>query len=462
MNITSRNKRIRTRFAPSPTGENGMHLGNLRTALFSYLLAKQNNGDFVLRIEDTDQNRSNDNAINDIMNIMKVFNLNYDEFYQQSNRLHLYTFYAHTLVEDAYAYVCNCDKDADASECNCKDMDIEFEKGFSIKLDIDKYFKYKIKSDTIAVYDELRKINIYVKGSELYDIVLLKSDGFPTYHLASVVDDHIMNITDVFRGDEWLSSFPYHTMLYRALGWDMPRFYHLPLIVNKNGKKLSKRDGDFSVKHLLHSGLLPSAILNYVVILGWHPAGNDSEYFSFEDIIKKFDVNRLNNSSACYDEKKLRNINKYHAKTEAGKKEFMTLLAEWGHNLNDEILYEMFKNGANILALFDDISIAKENSTKLNHSYNKVRFLTFIQNYLKNMDADLEFVTDDQSKELENQLILTDYSIKDLNVWFREITTNTTKGYPFNILIRLFSIKSLMDMELKHEDEREETNAQEH
>jgi len=292
-------KNVVTRVAPSPSGE--MHIGNLRTALYSWLYARQNNGKFILRIEDTDKKRSKIENIKKIKQTLKNFGLNWDEYYCQSERLSLYQHYAHKLVENGSAYICQCEEKS-KEQCSCYLTNNPYvTKPYCIKL--------QVKGNGFDAYDisgkdELRGIINY-NSKELYDIVLLKRDGYPTYHLASIVDDHLMGVTDVFRGEEWLSSFPYHILIYNALGFPIPRFYHLSLICNEDGKKLSKRDGDFTANYLLKQGLLPSSILNYIALLGWHPSGNE-EFFTKQNLIEKFEVKRLVKSPACYDPKKLK------------------------------------------------------------------------------------------------------------------------------------------------------------
>jgi len=430
---------IISRFAPSPTGTSGMHIGNLRTALYSYLYAKQNNGKFILRIEDTDKERSNDLALNDIHNILNMFNIIPDEEYIQSKRLSIYRYYAHKLIAMGYAYACTCTDNEEYKDCKCRlKPDIDPITNCCIRLSIPWYkskqnFEYDIVLDTVSCYDQIRKDKINIKYEELYDIVLLKSDGYPTYHLASVVDDHLMNITDIFRGDEWLSSFPYHIILYNAFKWNIPKFYHLPLITNDCGEKLSKRDGDFSVKALLSKGILPSAILNYIALLGWHPSGND-EIFNMDKLLKDFSVERLSKSSACYDEKKLNKFNLIHSRTDIGKKEFKLML----NNKDDillERLYIIFKDGININELISNINNSSsviDWTPRLNEFFKSLSNLIYRLPYVNHA---AELITDSDIDKILSELEIAGYSRKEINEWIRLALTGSVIGLPARTLL---------------------------
>lgn len=282
-----------TRFAPSPTGY--LHIGGLRTALYSWLYAKQNNGKFILRIEDTDRTRCKQEYLEDIKTIFNDFELNYDEIQIQSENLKRYQTVANKLIEDGYAY--KCYNDENGNECDT----------FCVKLNIKKY-----PENGIFIKDDIRNININIKQSELCDIVLLKSDGFPTYHLASVVDDMDSGITHIFRGDEWLSSLPYHDFLHTIMGnKNKPTWFHIPLITNMDGKKLSKRDNDINVRNYLKNGFLKESLLNFAFLLGWHEHGNKENY-TIDEMIQSFNVKRLKKASAIFDIRKLINYNKYY------------------------------------------------------------------------------------------------------------------------------------------------------
>lgn len=324
---------VRTRFAPSPTGY--MHIGNLRSALFEYLTAKSMDGVFVLRIEDTDQKRTVEGAIEFIYETLKLCNINIDEGplqggnygpYIQSERLPLYKKYADILIENNQAYCCFCDEDRlnklrEESEIRkvafmydgyCKNLTKE-EVNKRI-LNGEKYvIRQRMPKTGTTSYDDLVYGHISIENEFLEDQILIKSDGFPTYNFANVIDDHLMNITHVIRGNEYLSSTPKYLLLYKALGWESPEYIHLPHIVKEGGKKISKREGDASFMDLYNDGYLPEAIINYLALLGWSPADN-TEIFSMEELIKVFDPKRINNSSAVFDIKKLNWMNSVYIK----------------------------------------------------------------------------------------------------------------------------------------------------
>lgn len=321
-------KRVRTRFAPSPTGY--MHIGNLRTALFAYLIAKKQDGDFILRIEDTDQERYVEGAVDVIYDTLRVAGLNWDEGpdiggpvgpYVQSERMGMFKSYAEKLVKTGHAYYCFCDKERLAS------LKTEVVEGKEITL-YDKHCLHLSKEEieanlaagkpfvirqnipnegTTTFHDELYG-DITVENAELDDMILIKSDGYPTYNFANVVDDHTMNITHVVRGNEYLSSAPKYQRLYDAFGWESPVYIHLPLITDENHKKLSKRSGHSSFEDLLEQGFLSEAVVNYIALLGWSPEDN-REIFTLDELIKEFDYHRISKSPAVFDYTKLKWMN---------------------------------------------------------------------------------------------------------------------------------------------------------
>lgn len=321
-------KKVRTRFAPSPTGY--MHVGNLRTALYAYLIAKHDDGDFILRIEDTDQERYVEGAVDVIYNALKTAGLHHDEGpdiggpvgpYVQSKRKYIYRQYAEMLVEKGQAYYCFCPAErleALRSQAEALKIPYKYDKlcfGLS-KEEVDEKIKSGIpyvirqnnpKTGTTTFNDEIYG-NISVDNSELDDMVLLKSDGMPTYNFANVVDDHLMGITHVVRGSEYLSSSPKYNRLYEAFGWDVPVYVHCPPIMRDAHNKLSKRKGDASFEDLLEKGFLKEAVLNYIALLGWNP-GTDQEIFSLEELIQVFDYRKINKAPAIFDIEKLKWMN---------------------------------------------------------------------------------------------------------------------------------------------------------
>lgn len=331
--------KVRTRYAPSPTGK--MHVGNLRTALYEFLIAKHESGDFILRIEDTDQERYVEGAVDIIYRTMEKTGLIHDEGpdkdkgfgpYVQSERVRtgLYLEYAKQLVEKGEAYYCFCDKerlaglksvvseeDGEAKEITKYDKHCLNLSREEVKQNLAAGRPYVIRQNvpttgtttfTDAIYGE-----ITVENEELDDMILIKSDGFPTYNFANVIDDHLMGITHVVRGNEYLSSTPKYTRLYHAFGWDEPVYVHCPLITNEEHKKLAKRSGHSSFEDLLEQGFVTEAIVNFIALLGWSPSGNE-EIFSLDDLIREFDYHNISKSPAVFDMQKLKWMNSEYIK----------------------------------------------------------------------------------------------------------------------------------------------------
>lgn len=323
----------RTRFAPSPTGF--MHIGNLRTAIFEYLVAKHNNGKFILRIEDTDQVRKVEGATKFIYDTLKLCNIKIDEGpenpgdvgpYVQSDRKDIYKEYALKLVELGEAYYCFCTEDrldtlrkmydekkqAFKYDRNCLNLSKE-EIENNLKNNVPYVIRQKMPTSGISSFNDVVYGEIKVSNDILEDQILLKSDGFPTYNFANVIDDHLMNITHVIRGNEYLSQTPKYNLLYEAFGWEMPTYIHVPMVLGSDGNKLSKRNGDASFMDLYNEGYLPEAIINYLVLLGWSPETNQ-EIYSMEELIKVFNPKRISKSPATYDIKKLQWFNQKYIK----------------------------------------------------------------------------------------------------------------------------------------------------
>ena len=320
---------VKTRFAPSPTGR--MHVGNLRTALYAYLIAKHEDGKFMLRIEDTDQERFMEGALDIIYRTLEKTGLVHDEGpdkdggvgpYVQSERQAqgLYLKYAKQLIEQGDAYYCFCDKERLESlktEVAGKEITIYdkhclhlSKEEIEANLAAGKPYVIRINMPTEGVttfHDELYG-DITVENNELDDMILIKSDGYPTYNFANVIDDHLMGITHVVRGNEYLSSAPKYNRLYEAFGWEVPKYVHCPLITNEDHQKLSKRCGHSSYEDLIEQGFLSEAIVNFVALLGWSPA-SDEEIFSLDELVKEFDYHRISKSPAVFDMVKLRWMN---------------------------------------------------------------------------------------------------------------------------------------------------------
>ena len=327
--------KIRTRYAPSPTGR--MHVGNLRTALYEYLIARHEDGEFILRIEDTDQERFVEGALDIIYRTMEKTGLDYDEGpdkpgdcgpYVQSERVTagIYMEYAKVLVEKGEAYYCFCDKERlDSLKTTVSGKEIMLydkhclhlsKEEVQANLDAGKPFviRQNIPNEGTTTFVDDIYGAITVENKELDDMILIKSDGYPTYNFANVVDDHLMGITHVVRGNEYLSSTPKYIRLYDAFGWEAPVFVHLPLITDEEHHKLSKRSGHSSFEDLTEQGFLPEAVINYVALLGWSPEGNE-EIFSKQQLIEAFDYRRVNKSPAVFDMVKLRWMNGEYIKS---------------------------------------------------------------------------------------------------------------------------------------------------
>lgn len=321
--------KVRTRFAPSPTGR--MHVGNLRTALYAYLIAKHEGGDFILRIEDTDQERYVEGALDIIYHTLKETGLVHDEGpdldggvgpYVQSERQAqgIYLKYAKELVEKGEAYYCFCDKERLESlkqevagkeiivyDKHCLHLSKE-EVEAKLAAGVPCVIRQNIPNEGTTSFEDEIYGKIEVPNSELDDMILIKSDGYPTYNFANVVDDHLMGITHVVRGNEYLSSSPKYNRLYAAFGWDVPVYVHCPLITNEEHKKLSKRCGHSSYEDLIEQGFVTEAVVNYVALLGWCPSDN-REIFSLEELVEAFDYHHMNKSPAVFDMGKLRWMN---------------------------------------------------------------------------------------------------------------------------------------------------------
>ncbi|MGN0274202.1 MAG: glutamate--tRNA ligase [Chordicoccus sp.] len=320
---------VKTRFAPSPTGR--MHVGNLRTALYSYLIAKHAGGTFMLRIEDTDQERFVEGAVDIINQTLKDAGIEYDEGpdkdggvgpYVQSERCRqgIYQKYAEELIKKGNAYYCFCTKerlDSLRTEVGGKEIS-RYDKHclHLTKEEIEEKLKAGVPhvvrlnvplEGTTTFHDDIYG-DITVENAELDDMILIKSDGFPTYNFANVVDDHLMGVTHVVRGNEYLSSSPKYNLLYEAFGWEVPVYVHCPLITDEHHNKLSKRSGHSSFEDLVDQGYLPEAIVNYTALLGWNPPDNQ-EIMSLDDLVRKFDYTKINKSPAVFDIGKLRWMN---------------------------------------------------------------------------------------------------------------------------------------------------------
>ncbi len=315
---------VRVRFAPSPTGY--LHIGGARTAIYNWLFARHTGGKFILRIEDTDRNRFVPDALQDIMASLRWLGIDWDEgpeaggdygSYFQSERLELYQKYAEELIREGKAYRCYCTserleqlrKEQEAAKgwvgydrhcLNLTEQELQAGKESGVK----SVIRFKIPRENRTVFRDLIRGELGFENSTLDDFVLLKSDGFPTYHLANVIDDHFMKISHVMRGDEWIPSTPRHVLLYQAFGWELPQYAHLPIFLAPGGGKLSKRHGATSVREYREKGYLPGALFNFLLLLGWNP-GDDRELFTLQAAAEEFSMERINASPVALSFEKL-------------------------------------------------------------------------------------------------------------------------------------------------------------
>ena len=331
-------KQARVRFAPSPTGY--LHIGGLRTALYNYLFARHNNGKFILRIEDTDRTRFVEGAIESLIESLHWAGIEYDEgvfiedgkivqkgeygSYIQSERLDIYKKYVDELIEKGYAYYCFCSKerlDKVREEQKIKGLIPKYD-GFCRSLSLEEareriangeeyVVRLKLPHNKDIKFHDLVRGDIIINTDDIDDQVLLKSDGYPTYHMAVVVDDHLMDITHIVRGEEWLASTPKHVYLYQVFGWEEPTYVHLPTVLNKERKKLSKRHGDVAVEDFREKGYLPEGLVNYLALVGWSPKDN-KEIFSMEELIEEFSFERVSKTGGIFDKDKLDWVNGHH------------------------------------------------------------------------------------------------------------------------------------------------------
>lgn len=326
---------VRVRYAPSPTGY--IHIGNLRTALFNYLFARHHGGVFVLRIEDTDQARKVEGAVENLIHSLNLLGIDYDEGpfkggpygpYFQSQRLDIYKKYCNELLEKGWAYYAfetpeELEEMRRLQQIEGRQTMYDRRARSLTKSEVEKLLKegkpyvirLKVPLDDEVKFEDVIKGTIRIETNLIDDQILLKSDGFPTYHLANVIDDHLMRISHIIRGEEWVTSVPKHILIYRALGWEPPVFAHVPLLLNPDKTKLSKRQGDVAVEDYLRKGYLKEALINFIALLGWNPGeGEENEFFSMQDLIQRFSLERVHSSGAVFNIQKLDWMNNEYIK----------------------------------------------------------------------------------------------------------------------------------------------------
>ncbi len=415
---------VRLRFAPSPTGY--LHIGGLRTALYNHLFAKRNNGKFILRIEDTDQTRFVEGAMENLIKSLEWSGISYDEGvfledgkivqkgeygpYIQSERLGTYKQYVDQLIESGKAYYCFCSKERlDSVREHQKSIgkmpkydgfcrNIPLEEAKKRVADGEEYVvRLKLPANTDIKFNDLVRGEITINSDDSDDQVLLKSDGFPTYHMAVVVDDHLMKITHVVRGEEWLSSTPKHVYLYDALGWEKPTYVHLPTVLNKERQKLSKRHGDVAVEDFAKQGYLPEALVNYLALVGWSPDSNE-EILSLQDMEEQFSFDRVAKNGGIFDRDKLDWVNAQYIKTEPIDR--ITKLAE-PYLLESNLVDEEFIN-ENEEWLTEAIDLVRESVHRLEEFPEKLEFL--FGNEIKLGEEELEVLKTDSILDVINHI----------------------------------------------------------
>lgn len=429
---------VRLRFAPSPTGY--LHIGGLRTALYNYLFAKKNNGKFILRIEDTDQERFVEGAIENLINSLKWAGVDYNEGvfvedgkvvqrgdygpYIQSERLDIYRKYVDQLIESGHAYYCFCSKDRLDSvreeqkvkglmpkyDGLCRGLTIEEAKE-RIASGEDYVVRLKLPKNYDIKFTDLVRGNITINSDDSDDQVLLKSDGFPTYHMAVVVDDHLMKISHIVRGEEWLPSTPKHIYLYEAFGWEKPVYVHLPTVLNKDRKKLSKRQGDVSVEDFREKGYLPEGLVNYLALVGWSPEDNE-EILSMEDLIEKFSFDRVSKTGGIFDVDKLDWVNAHYVRemdTEVLADLALPYLKEAG--LIEEVDEDKYK----WLVLL--VGTVQESMHKVSEIVEKTEFI-FKEEVEMEDEAAIEIIKGEQVKDVLDGIRAELESVEDVDLDF--------------------------------------------
>ncbi|MDQ7009670.1 MAG: glutamate--tRNA ligase [Candidatus Gracilibacteria bacterium] len=446
---------IKTRFAPSPTGY--LHIGSLRTVLYNYLYAKQKGGSFMLRVEDTDRTRLVEDSIENMLEILEKFGMTPDEGpnsdlgngpYVQSERLDIYQKYIKELIEKEQAYYCFCTPERLTNlreeqqslkiptkyDQNCRFLT---EEETQAKLDAgEKYtVRLKVPKDINIEFIDAIKGKISVPSKDVDDQVLLKTDGFPTYHFAVVVDDYLMKVTDIIRGDEWIPSTPKHVLIYRAFGWEIPRISHIPPLIGANKKKLSKRDGDVAVEQYLEKGYLIEAIINYLALLGWNPKTTE-EFFTMSELIERFDLEAVHKSGAFFDVERLDFFNAHYLK-----------------NMDILELYEKFKK---YLSIYDKEFLEK--ISNFSPEYNK-KILSELNTRIKKFDdlkgltiyfyGDYTFPEDELILNSKMKLENFDDVEKALNITL-EILKNKSGKFESTDEMKAIFIEKIKEAEMKN------------
>ncbi|MBD3225698.1 MAG: glutamate--tRNA ligase [Caldithrix sp.] len=473
---------IRVRFAPSPTGF--VHLGSLRTALYNYLFARHNQGKIVLRIEDTDQSRYVEGAVENLINILNWAGIDFDEGphiggnygpYHQSERFDLYKKHSDSLLGENYAYPCFCsaerlDQLREQQKQNeqpvmydghCRNITSE---EAAERMQTENYVvRLKTPREGFTIVDDLIRGSVKFENTLIDDQVLLKSDGFPTYHLANVVDDHLMQINHVIRGEEWIPSTPKHVILYKAFGWQLPEFAHLPLLLNPDRSKLSKRQNDVAVEDYQQKGVLPEALINFVALLGWNK-GDDQELFSKDEMIKAFTLERVNKSGAVFDLNKLFWMNGHYIRN-MNESEYVAaairLLSKIGRDKGDKKTNRTIVLAVrNHIQVFDDLKQATDLffNERLDYSEDAIKWIQLdsskmiFKNMLDHIEEYSELDINDFKKMMKTVQHATGIKGKELWMPVRAAMTGLTEGPELPAVISVFGkhrVKQLLKQALE-------------
>ena len=462
---------MRLRFAPSPTGY--LHVGGLRTALYNLFLAKQLKGKLILRIEDTDQNRLVQNAEENLINMLSWAGINFDEGphitgnygpYRQSERLSIYREYYLKLIQTGHAYPCFYSKqrleDLEIGKLSSEDATIEDAvfQDFDIsdvlqKMKTESFVvRLKIPNNDFINFDDLIKGKIKFDLNLINDPIIIKSDGFPTYHFANVIDDHLMEITHVIRGEEWLPSIPKHIVLYQSLGWSPPYFGHLPLLLNSDKSKLSKRKNDVSVENYINKGYTKESLINFLSLLGWHEKG-DREFYNLNELIEFFSLDRVNKSGAIFDVQKLNAFNNHYIKnyTFDELKKLLSPFISKDWVITQDIL-DLVKDKAITLCDFKNLlSFIFLNSISYSNEHIQLLKSEIGQNILKSFLMNIK--TTDSLKEAA-QLVQKDTDCAPKEFWstIRIALSGESHGPSLDMILKIYGkdkVKSRIDDALK-------------
>ena len=463
-------KSVRLRFAPSPTGY--LHVGGLRTALYNYFYAKQLNGKLVLRIEDTDQNRLVKNAEHDLIEMLLWAGIEFDEGphiggnlgpYRQSERLSIYKDFYYDLIKRNHAYPCFYSderlnnlasgklstEDSAIEDAIFKDFDLD---SIWDKMETENFvIRFKIPNNQVLSHNDLIKGEVKFDLTLINDPIIIKSDGFPTYHFANVIDDHSMEITHVIRGEEWLPSIPKHILLYKAFDWEIPQFGHLPLLLNSDKTKLSKRKNDVSVSNYIDKGYTKEALINFLSLLGWHEKG-DREIYTMKELINAFSFDRVSKSGAVFDVNKLKSFNNYYIKNYSIN-ELQKLLNDFfkEENLFTNNMIELVRDKISTLNDFEKtLQFFFLQEIKLNNEENIYIQSDLGTNILNAFLDELKIFKENQKielkpiiKSIQNK---TECNSKDIWKTLRLILTGQQHGPSLNDIINIYGLNKVIDL----------------